>query len=363
MKKICFFVHNINGSGGDTKVAVSNINGILRKTDCTISVLTLEDIVKYRKKSYCLDSSVEVECITHQIKNLKKEMIPLSLKIRKYFKKNQFDIVVVSGMDFVPFLFLSLGVLKNTKKVSWEHMNYNVGSKYSLLKLGRKISMKYFNKIIVLSDKDKENYAREIKDSDKLIRIYNPMSNFIDEVAYNSESKRILSCGFLELQKGFDIAIDIAAKVLKEYPDWIWEIWGDGSLKQELECRIKERNLSGRLILRGYADNMMERYKDYSIFALTSRFEGFGMVLVEALQNRLPSVAFDIDAGPSEMIENGENGFLVNAFDVEGFANCVLKLMDDCELRKSCASNARKELYKLDSDTVVDSWIENIINQ
>lgn len=358
MKSICFIVHNINGSGGDTRVATTIINGLVKTIDCKITVFSIESAKKYRKNTFHLDPKVNIVYVTEKINNLKKEIIPLSLRIKEYIKNERFDVLVVSGMDFVPFVLPSFNHLKNTKKIAWDHMNYKVGHITSLLGIGRRIAIKSFDRIVVLTDRDKTTYLASDRNlENKVVRIYNPIDIVgTERLNYDSSIKKIVSCGLLVEQKGFDYAIQIASRLAKRHPDWSWDIWGDGPLRSTLENMIKVNGLEGYVQLKGYTDNMLEKYNNYSIFALTSRFEGFGMVLAEALKYGIPSVSFDIDAGPSEMIENNINGFLVPSFNIQAFANSLSELMIHSEKRILFSQYAHNRIAQMDSSTAIHSW-------
>lgn len=356
MIAICFIVHNINGSGGDTKVATEIINGLAKKSNYRISVISIEHEKTYRQNLYSLDSRVDVKYVTSKIVNLKKEFISISLKIRNIVKTNQYDAIIVSGMDFVPFLSLSLKTISHVKAIAWEHMNYNVNNN-TLLKIGRYIAMHYFDNVVTITKRDQSLYqSNNPEQSSKIVQIYNPL-NYPKREKSNLAEKKILSCGLLVEQKGFDLAIEIAAKVLPLYPDWSWEIWGDGPMFDELNAKIADYNLSNRLRLLGYTDSMIEKYSNYSIFAMTSRFEGFGMVLSEALSCGVPAISFDIDAGPNEMIKNAENGYLIPAFDLNSYAEKLSEMMNDSTLRTKMQENSDVLIKCIDYDDIIAKWI------
>ena len=160
-------------------------------------------------------------------------------------------------------------------------------------------------------------------------------------------------------QKGFDFAIQVADIVLKNHPDWTWEVWGEGIERERLEGMIVKHNLQNQFFLKGYSDNIMDKYSEYAFFVLTSRYEGFGMVILEALANNLPVIAFDCDAGPEEIINNN-NGYLIECFDIQGMATAIEHLIQDKEKRKVLSSRTKSVLDKFLITSITEQWKELI---
>ena len=123
-----------------------------------------------------------------------------------------------------------------------------------------------------------------------------------------------------------------------------------------MQKRIDEEGLGEFLTLKGACRDIHEVYPEYSIFALTSRYEGLSMVLLEAYSHRLPLISFDCDCGPSEIVREGENGFLVPCFDCDDYAEKLVSLMNDEELRRWFSEHCRLPLAEFDVDYVLDQW-------
>ena len=135
--------------------------------------------------------------------------------------------------------------------------------------------------------------------------------------------KRVIAVGRLEWQKGFDRLIDLWAVVGKHYPDWRLDIFGSGTLQNALQQQIMSLGLENQVSINSFTEHIREEYLRSSLFVLTSRFEGFSLVLLEAAQSGLPSVAFDCPFGPSDLIEDGQTGFLVPDGDTKVTNRCV----------------------------------------
>ena len=138
---------------------------------------------------------------------------------------------------------------------------------------------------------------------------------------------------------------------------WQLIIVGDGVLKKELESKIKALNLQESVILKPFTKQIEKEYLNASIYAMSSHFEGFGMVLAEASSYALPCVAFDVKTGPSDIIENEKSGFLVEDNDLQGYADKLMLLMRDENLRQNFGTKAKQLVSeKFSQKTVLELW-------
>jgi hypothetical protein len=137
----------------------------------------------------------------------------------------------------------------------------------------------------------------------------------------------------LERQKGFDLLLEAFAGVAAKYPDWTLDIFGRGSRQEALERSVTDLGLVGQVRINAPTDRLGERMRDASVFVLSSRFEGFPLVLLEALTAGLAVVSFDCPTGPGEILTDGTNGLLVAAEDVPAFAAALDRIMADESLQ------------------------------
>lgn len=170
------------------------------------------------------------------------------------------------------------------------------------------------------------------------------------------ENKRVVAVGRLEWQKGFDRLIEAWTIVYSRYPDWHLDIFGSGALEQDLKCRIDASGLDGIVTIHPFVTDINVEYSEGSIFALSSRYEGFGLVLLEAMKSGLPCVTFDCPFGPGDIVADNQNGFVVKNNDITTFADRLCQLIEDINLRKrfSQASVERARLY--DVEKIMNRW-------
>lgn len=273
--------------------------------------------------------------------------------IHRYIKENKIGCVinVDTGIGFYGIL-----AAKGTgaKTVTWEHGNFynNWGSK--IFPYLRKFAARHSDAMVVLTNRDKENYSKNIARCAPLHVIPNPAQ--MRHYSYDPASKTILSVGHLLENKGYHRAVEVAAQILPKHPDWKWVICGEGPERNRLETMIAEAGLQNQMKLLGLVTDMDSMYTQASILVMTSTMEGLPMVLLEGKAHGVPLVSFDIMTGPSDIIDDGINGCLVEPFDTDTMAQKLETLMTDHALRHKMSENAAVGMDKFSEDTIMDAW-------
>ena len=146
-------------------------------------------------------------------------------------------------------------------------------------------------------------------------------------------------------QKGFDMLIKAWKFVNHTHPNWALHIYGDG-MREELQQLINKNGISNSCFLEHNVFNIEEKYCESSIFVLSSRFEGFGMVLIEAMSCGLAPVSFACPCGPKDIITDGKNGILVEKENITELADKICYLIDNPDIRREMGANARNSIDK-----------------
>lgn len=176
------------------------------------------------------------------------------------------------------------------------------------------------------------------------------------------QSRLLLAVGRLCDQKGFDLLLAAFQKLARHFPDWLLVILGDGPLRGELTRQIMTAGLQDRVLLPGRAGNMGEWYEAADLFVLSSRYEGFPNVLVEAMAHGLPAVSFDCDTGPRDIIRHEVDGLLVPPGNADALAQALGCLMQDEQLRQRYASRAFEVRERFSMGRVAGMW-ENLFDE
>lgn len=274
-------------------------------------------------------------------------------ELRKFNRAHGIDCIinVDTGMGIYGIL-AAIGL--KTKVITWEHSNFFNNWDSSIFPYLRRFAAKFSDAFVVLTEKDKRNYMDHTRTKVPIVVIPNPVE--MHESYYDLNSKTILSAGMLVPIKGYDIAIQVAKKVFSQRPDWKWVICGEGPEREHLEEQILQEGLGNNVFLPGNVVDMSDEYQHAAMFVLTSKMEGLPMVLLEAKSWGIPIVSFDIMTGPSDIIRDGENGFLVEPENVDVMVKKMLQLISDEELRRSFADKSNLDLDKFSVERVKEQW-------
>lgn len=228
-------------------------------------------------------------------------------------------------------------------------------SKYWNYKLIGKL--KQLERMIVLTEKDCKAWT----ELDNVIAIPNPLP-FTPKTISPLTEKRVIAVGRYYQEKGFDLLLESWAKIYKSHPDWRLEIFGDGDKAMYEEIRDKLGIPASCCKLNGRTNAIEQEYVNSSIFVCSSRFEGFGMVLVEAMACGLGVVSFDCPWGPSSILANGEDGILVENGNTDSLAEAIKSLMDDSDKLNTLAKNAIVNVRRFQMDKIAYQWKELLEN-
>lgn len=173
------------------------------------------------------------------------------------------------------------------------------------------------------------------------------------------EQKRVIAVGRLSYQKGFDDLLEIWASVSPNFPDWTLDIFGDGELKEMLQSRIDQFCIGKNTHLLTPVSHIQEEYVSSSILAMTSRYEGLPMALLEGQVCGLPLVAYACKCGPRDIIIDGENGFLINEGDKAEFSRKLILLMEDVGMCQAMGKKSRMLSQNFSEARIMPEW-ENL---
>ena len=373
MKKISILSLHL-GYGGIEKSIVSLANLLSRKYNVEIAVC----YKLYDNSAFNIDSSVNVKylndnSIVPNHKSLKsainsKNVLKIfkefkySLKVLYYRKKSMINYikscdsdVVISTRDIFNE-WLSLYGKDGVLKIGWEHNHFHNNYKYAqrIIRSAKKLDY------LVLVSMDLLKFYKRKMSNYKCMCIYIP--NCIESIPQKIsklDEKRLISVGRLSPEKGYLDLLKVYKQLRNDYPDWVLDIIGDGKERDNLEKYIKNNNLEKYVTLHGfqgkeYIDKLMNKS---SIYLMTSFTESFGIVLIEAMSHGLPCIAFSSAEGAREIINSGENGYLIKNRNYEMMIKKISDLIENTEERKKIGKSARESIKKYTSDVVGEEWL------
>ena len=211
--------------------------------------------------------------------------------------------------------------------------------------------LKKLDRFVVLTEEDKASWT----ELDNVEVIPDPLAFDVDKLSPLSK-KRVIAVGRYVYQKGFDLLLQAWAKIEKLHPDWELAIYGMGD-RTPYEQIVDEFHIDrNRCHLNGPTDDIKQEYINSSLFVFSSRFEGFGMVLIEAMACGLPVISFDCPCGPKDIVRHQEDGILVPSGDITLLANAMNQLMSDDTLRQEMSSKAVVNVRRYQLDVITQKW-------
>ena len=359
MQRICFLLGGFQSNGGIGRATSILVNHLCTADDLAIHTISYCETSK--KRLYKIDSRVHEHLLFDEDTSMTKAIFLKNAvrKVRRILKENGIDLLISCGTINYPLGILSV-MGTRIKCICVEHTSPDVQSDHRFQVLCRKLAVKEADMIVTITDSAKKYYIDELGiHADRVCRIYNPVpEQYYQSNAYQADSQKIISVGRLSYPKNFSCLIDIAKIVLERYPDWCWDIFGEGEEREQLQQKIDSLGMSERIKLRGQVSDLLQRYKEYSFIVMTSRYEGFPMSLLEASANRLPMVSFDVKTGPNEIIQDGVNGYLLNHSDIAAMIEQICRLIESKELRLEMSKNAYESIAAFGITRITDQWRE-----
>lgn len=374
--KIVYIYHSFILKGGIERVFCDKMNYLAQNTSYDVTFITFEQ--GNHPFAYKLNDRikvVDINCRFVELWNyniIKRNILNFILrrKLKKCLtatlKKESPDIVISTTEDIkynycifnLPYRFIVEShvhmkeIIKSSiKKQFFIHSISKIFFKWKLSKINK------CKLLVALTDADKRDWSKVINSD--IIIIPNILTFYPDKITdYSKRSKRILCVGRFDKQKGFDLMIKAWAIIADKHKEWKVDIFGDGELNNTLNGLIKNYCLDESITIHPATNHIYDEYMDSSIFAFSSRYEGFGLVLIEAMSCGVPCISFDCPHGPSEIITNGKNGLLVQNGNIDEFANSLDSMINNYEQRKFMSINARIDSQKYKRENIMPQWIE-----
>ena len=370
--KLIYCIHSVYNPGGMERVLLNKVSYLVEKLGWEVLIVTTDQ--HNRPPFYPFPQQVRMVDlgVNYSEDNDKGTLKKVAgyLRRRRQHKKALTALLMREKADIVVSLYPSessfLPSIKDGSKKVLE-LHY---CKFFRLQYGRSGLMglidryrtwlderivRRFDKFVVLTEEDL-GYWGNLPN----IAVIPNAALFIAPRLSDQTEKRVIAVGRLDYQKGFDRLIEAWALVQKNpaLHAWRLDIFGQGEWLEMLERMIRERDLTSSARINAPSKQIGEEYASSSLLVMSSHYEGFPMVMIEAMACGLPVVAFDFKCGPKDIIEKDTNGLIVPEGDITALAEAMTQIMANDEKRKAMAIEAQKVTDRYSEERVMGQWIE-----
>lgn len=373
MKRIVYVVGGLYSLTGMNSILSKKINWLAEHSDYELYMILTERA----GAPWVFDINKNVKWVNFNINFDELDIMPLPKKIIYYFVKQRRyrylftkylleirpDITVSAIRREINFIN---NINDGSKKVGEIHFTRDFYRKFNKPYLPTCVNtyiskwwmnslikqIKKLDRFIVLTEEDATHWP-------ELSNIM-VIPNFIPEYKGNYSklnSKSAIAVGRYSWEKGIDLLIEAWSIVTKSHPNWILNIYGAGDF-EPYKRMIEEKELGSVVNCNPSSTSIYNKYQESSIFVLSSRHEGFGLVLLEAMSVGLPPVAFACPCGPRNILENGVDGILVEKENVEELAKGICYLIEHPEERICMSQKAIQKAAQYPSDKIMPKWVE-----
>ena len=359
--KLLYFTIQINMVGGLARIVIDKINWLVAHGyDVTLCNIEALDV----KPAYSIDPRVklirgDIQTNPGGILTRTKGVIGAVRRTKEVIQQVRPDIIINAHCPLVTWILPF--VCRDIPKIVEIHQSrqglevFNRQFMSPIARWGHRHAIRWiysrYEHFIVLTNGDKEAWGCQ-----NCMVIPN-FHNFqvLERLPEQTEHKQVILLARLMPQKRIDLMIDIWAELAKNFPDWRVKVLGEGMLRPQLETKIRKLGLEESFLMPGEVKDVTTELQASDILCLTSEYEGFGIVLIEAMAKGKPVVAFEY-VGVHDIINDGVDGFIVPFGDVKGYADKLRQLIQDKELRQQLAKKGLASVHQFDKERVMQKW-------
>ena len=366
--KILYLINSTFNPGGMERVLLNKVSYLVEKKGWDVTVVTTDQ--KDRLPFYPFPE--EVKMIDLGINYSDDNGKPFLKKLSGYLRRRRLheklfralleqikpdivDCFYPGECSFVPSIKDGSRKVMELHQSKLFHHQYNRSGLMGLADKVRAVMdgrlVRRFDRFVVLTKEDAQMWGEMPG-----IRVIPNAAGFIGDKYSDCKAKRVIAVGRLDYQKSFDRLVLIWEKVHRQMPDWRLDIFGQGEWKDMLQQMIDRCGLQDCIRLNSPVKNIGKEYSESSMLVMSSHYEGFPMVMIEAMACGLPAVSFDFRCGPRDIIRDGENGLIVKDGDIDGFAEAMISLMKDDGLRHRMGEAAKAVVDIYSQEKVMGMW-------
>lgn len=349
--KLLYITNGINGPGGLERVLSIKASQLAEQYDYEVSILVLNN--SHLNPFYGFSPKIRFYSV-EMSGNLISGFLNYKKGIQKIVEEVQPDMISVCDDGLKGFYVPSF--LNTKAKIIYErhasvNLNAGAGIKGKLIRMLMHRQISKFDRFVVLTNGNLKEWNQP-----NVMVIPNPLG-FQSEQSAELENKKIIAVGSHSCNKGYDLLIRVWKIIQNQKPDWVLNIYGKIDPDRTF-VKMSEKEGLKNIFFKSPIKDIRSAYLDASILVMSSRSEGFGMVLTEAMACGLPCVAFDCPSGPADIIKEGEDGFLIPVENTSQMADRLLQLIEDKTLRKQMGKSAKQNVKRFSADEILKRWDE-----
>jgi len=347
---ICFLTGTLNAFAGAERMTAVIANALAER-GYPVLILSLWD----ERSCFALHPAVRHHALFAQRPSFKRAYLATVSGIRRFVRQHGIDVLIdVDTMLTLFTLPATLGL--NVRRIAWEHCHFDEDLGKPARRIARRLAARTCEAVVVLTARDKRRWQTALAPRARVESIGNPLPFPFPAEPAKRLGRVVLAVGRLTHAKGFDVLLQAWSAVVSGRPDWRLVIVGEGEERHALTKQAQTLGIMSSVDMPGASAQIEDAYRSAAIFCLSSRYEGFGLVLAEAMAFGLPIVSTDCETGPKELVQDGRNGLLAHAGDPAALATSIAQLIDDNALSSSLASGARETARTLDIGKIALRW-------
>lgn len=341
--KILFVINSLKSKSGTERVAIELANRLSVMASYDVTLLNRESIKT--NTAYPVSDHVKVIALSGG------NVFQFYNKLKKHVSSYSYDIVIVHNMGKLSLLCACIPQIK--KLVSLEHVSFI--SRPKIVQLLSRLVYKKIDQVVTLTSIDKSFFSN-FHDNVLVIPNFSPFP-IVEQI--NINSKKIVAIGRLTDQKNYLHLLQAWEKIYQDIPDWQLNIYGEGEHETLLNEYIQS-NVIGNVYLKGATSDIKSVYEKSSFFVMSSKYEGLPMVLIEAQSFGLPIISYDCPNGPSDIIDDKYNGFLVENQSIDLLAEKILELANSPDKLQKFSQNSLVNAQNYQPKKILNLWVTQV---
>lgn len=347
---ICFLTGTLNAFAGAERMTAVIANALAER-GYRVFVLSLWD----QDSVFPLHASVSHDALFEQRPSFKSAYLSTVLGIRRFVRQHNIDVLI--EVDTMLTLFTVPATLgQNVRRIAWEHCHFDEDLGRRARRMARWLAGRCDDAVVVLSERDRMNWIQSGFPGAKLRTIGNALAFPLPILATPATPPVLLAVGRLTHAKGFDTLLRAWRIAHDTLPTWQLRIVGEGEERHTLEGLCNSLGITASVALPGVTHDIEAEYRAASAFCLSSRYEGFGLVLIESMAYGLPVAATDCETGPKTILRDGANAIVVPVDDVEALASAIIRVCSNASCRATLSRAGRQTAAQYTPEQIGVQW-------